>query len=627
MGFIFGWNGFFVEVSEEEGHHGGHGQTVKLFSIVQTSVSIDDRGLWSSFAAAYPEYAGAGYFHEIHTKGGNDEISRRAGGSSFGNAGNDVFNDFATAGTGQIHSFGGGGNDTMNLYFDNVGGRYSHGHHNRGDDPLVQNGFDSFNFLNTSSVSKGEVVVGRLEDYDLSRDTIRVDGKILNLNSLPTNIKIVLHNGDHNDPGAQPQQWLVIKTSTGGYIVYTLEGARIDMNSNGGANGGMQEAHFIEENVANINQSAAYEIVDIFERTPSAKFIDPQDNVPAGMIAQGGITWNDVDRQSADVASLVSGTVNGDLIAAGLNNDTVAAGAGNDRVWGGNGDDVVNGETGDDTLAGNRGNDFVNGGNGDDLIIYHEGADTIIGGAGDDTLEISGDFATKLSLSSNSNNLGITFTEIENVSTGGGADTLMGNAGANSIFGNSGNDVLSGYGGNDSIYGGVGNDLMVGDDSNDLKQDGALFYIVQDLAPHVNASTPWPTIFDHDDFLFGGAGVDRLFGGHGNDLLDGGDGADRLHGGSGADRFTHSGRNGEGTDLVLDYDWTEGDVLIFKGAASGREDFSVSTSDLLGVGAQSIPELLIQHIPSGRVIWTLQGVATHESVMIDLGGQVLDLLI
>ena len=75
-----------------------------------------------------------------------------------------------------------------------------------------------------------------------------------------------------------------------------------------------------------------------------------------------------------------------------------------------------------------------------------------------------------------------------------------------------------------------------------------------------------------DDTLNGGGGDDMLMGGEGDDTLVGGDGADTLTGGSGdddltgdggADTFVFSTADAGDSDVILDFDTTQGtnDVL------------------------------------------------------------------
>jgi len=61
-----------------------------------------------------------------------------------------------------------------------------------------------------------------------------------------------------------------------------------------------------------------------------------------------------------------------------------------------------------------------------------------------------------------------TDTVIENLRTGDGNDTLLGNAVANMLIGGLGDDVLSGGGGADTLFGGGQNDMLVGGEDDDI---------------------------------------------------------------------------------------------------------------------------------------------------------------
>lgn len=96
------------------------------------------------------------------------------------------------------------------------------------------------------------------------------------------------------------------------------------------------------------------------------------------------------------------------------------------------------------------------------------------------------------------------------VSTGGGDDSVTGNARANRMDLGFGDDTASGAGGNDTILGGLG-----------------------------------------ADSLMGAAGNDSLNGGFGRDILMGGDGDDILTGGARADRFVFAVN--AGSDRITDF--------------------------------------------------------------------------
>lgn len=254
--------------------------------------------------------------------------SGRLGGSN----GNDNLTGTAQNGTGQIHAYAKAGNDTLNLDFSNVY-KYSHGHHARGDDDGSNSrGADTFNFKNLRKVD--DIVVGRIDDFDSSRDSLSIDGSNISLNQLKNGSgttfgyswRIVEYDADSRDSATYNQQWILIDTGQG-YAFYALEGARV-ANGNG-ASGGQHEAHFI--GASGGHHVTASELAGF----DTVGYVDPQNYVPSGYSAQGGITINDDDNTYADARAQINGTSSGDLIAGGLNNDNVRAGSGNDRIWGG----------------------------------------------------------------------------------------------------------------------------------------------------------------------------------------------------------------------------------------------------------------------------------------------------
>lgn len=82
-------------------------------------------------------------------------------------------------------------------------------------------------------------------------------------------------------------------------------------------------------------------------------------------------------------------------------------------------------------------------------------------------------------------------------------------------------------------------------------------------------------------WISGGSGADELSGGEAADALVGGTGDDLLRGGPGADRFIFT-RAGFGTDTVLDFSQTEGDMLDVSRLLQGE---STLLSDYVSVAA------------------------------------------
>ena len=243
------------------------------------------------------------------------------------------------------------------------------------------------------------------------------------------------------------------------------------------------------------------------------------------------------------------------------------------------GDDTLNGEAGDDRLSGAGGDDRLIGGDGGDTLRGGDGADTINGGDGDDLIrggETDGDLR----------------------------DVIYAGSGDDSIDGGYGNDLIYGMDGNDTIAGGFGADELQG-------QDG-------------------------DDVITGSAFGDIVFGNAGDDFVNGGFGHDLINGGTGADKFFHAGGDpdamlGHGSDWVQDYDAAEGDVLVFGGAASAT-DFQVNFTHTENretgerSGDDDVQEAFVIYKPTGQILWALVDGAGQDSINLQIGGDVFDLL-
>lgn len=132
-------------------------------------------------------------------------------------------------------------------------------------------------------------------------------------------------------------------------------------------------------------------------------------------------------------------------------------------------------------------------------------------------------------------------TWLENVSTGTGNDTILGNAIENDIAGGAGNDFLFGGLGSDSLYGGAGNDTLDGGLTGDLLYGG-----VGNDSLLGDTSTDELQGGEGADTLRGGTGADTLYGGAGNDSMLGNTGVDLLYGGGGDDWISP----GNGVDVA-----------------------------------------------------------------------------
>lgn len=315
---------------------------------------------------------------------------------------------------------------------------------------------------------------------------------------------------------------------------------------------------------------------------------------------------------------MIDGGANNDILNGGDGDDTLIGGSGTDTINGGNGTDTVsqtvnanqtltdaqltgngtdtltsieqailtggagnntlnasafsgnvtlNGLGGNDTLTGGAGNDILTGGAGNDTYSFNtntaRGSDLIDeSGGGTDTITFSGsnnavalDLGLGGSQAVNGNlNLTITPDQIENVTGGNGADTLIGNTLNNTINGGSGNDTMSGGAGNDSLAGGTGTDTVVqtvdgnqtltnalltgqGNDTLNSIENAVLTGGAGDDTINASAFTGTTTLngLGGNDTITGGSGVDIINGGDGDDTLNGNAGNDTLNGGNGTD--------------------------------------------------------------------------------------------
>ncbi len=279
--------------------------------------------------------------------------------------------------------------------------------------------------------------------------------------------------------------------------------------------------------------------------------------------------------------------------------DTLRGGAAADILSGGGANDVLFGSGGNDTLYGGSGNDILEGGG---------GADRLEGGDGYDwAVYSSSTKAVKVDLLTPSLNTGDAkgdiYVSIEGLRGGLGHDTLAGTAASDRIDGDAGNDSLLGREGSDTLWGGGGNDTLDGGSGADEFYGG-----------------------DGADRLIGGAGNDTLWAGAGNDRLEGGEGDDLLMGGAGADQFLHSGTAAEGSDLVIDYSASQGDLLVYTGIGAQRSDFRVEIIRLPDIGSASQSEAQIVHLPTGRILWTLADGAGMTDIFLRIGNSNYDLV-
>lgn len=527
----------------------------------------------------------------IFTWGGADTITATVRpGQVEGDDGNDEGGE-AHVGHAEWHIYAGRGNDKINMDFSGVNSAYSMGHHVKGDLDEATTTYDvqyadTYDFVNINDVGAGEVVVGRFDDFETTRDILKIDGvAITDLNAPPVlasgvSYKIVRHvgqlgdyngdgivnsaivNGIADDTSFETQLWLVITTASGGHIVYALEDDRVRMLQ-GTTGGRLTEPHFVSSATAAAIIAAS-----------ATTFVDPQNEIPAGeTVEAGGLFMNDNDGTVSDVTAVINGTAFGDRIAAGVNNDVVAANAGNDKVWGGGGADTVNGGTENDTIlggfgndslmgdaghdqvSGELGNDALFGGTGNDQLFGGDGTDVLDGGAGADVLNggsgaDTASYATatagvRADLTTPATNTGFaagdSFVGIENLTGSAYNDVLIGNTGNNALTGGQGSDAVYGGAGNDTITYHAGADTVDGGTGTDTLVFAGTTAVSISLQSVTNNLSLVVTGIENltgggtDDSLAGDGGANVLIGNDGNDSMTGWAGNDSIYGGNGAD--------------------------------------------------------------------------------------------
>ena len=156
----------------------------------------------------------------------------------------------------------------------------------------------------------------------------------------------------------------------------------------------------------------------------------------------------------------------------------------------------------------------VDGTAGDNLFVDTVRREAFDGGAGSDTVSYAtAANAVDADLATGTGNRGDTYSNIENLTGGSGADSLSGDGNANRLEGGAGDDTLAGGGGADTLIGGTGSDTAsFADQTSGISANLA-----------TGATSTGATL----------AEIENLTGGSGADTLTGNTSANRLDGGAG----------------------------------------------------------------------------------------------
>jgi Ca2+-binding RTX toxin-like protein len=154
--------------------------------------------------------------------------------------------------------------------------------------------------------------------------------------------------------------------------------------------------------------------------------------------------------------------------------------------------------------------------------------------------------------------------------------TLTGTPGNNVIHGTNTADTISGLAGNDRLYGASGDDSLGGDDGNDTLYGGSGNDYL--LSPSYDG---YPPFFDEGhDVAYGGAGNDFFYG------VERNAGNDRMFGGPGNDVFDYTAGSTSFDNWFWDEHGfvPVGDDYIYGGAGIDRIQFSDPTPYPIGAG-------------------------------------------
>lgn len=266
-------------------------------------------------------------------------------------------------------------------------------------------------------------------------------------------------------------------------------------------------------------------------------------------------------------------------------------------------------ETGVDTLYGGNALDGIYAYGGNDTIVlgaYVGGADYVDGGAGSDTVDYTGT-SSKLVISiADTYNGTVTglgaanndvLANIENISTGSGADDVTGSSAANTIRTDGGADTIHGGGGNDMIYAGGGADKMWGEAGSDnyyvdnagdvvteaggQGTDTVYTTITYTLTANVEKLVLQSGAIDGT----GNALANTIIGSAAANTLDGGAGADTLIGGAGNDVYIVDNSSDSVTELASEgTDRIEASISITALAANVENLTLTNSADIDGAG-------------------------------------------
>jgi glucose/arabinose dehydrogenase/Ca2+-binding RTX toxin-like protein len=284
---------------------------------------------------------------------------------------------------------------------------------------------------------------------------------------------------------------------------------------------------------------------------------------------------------TASYASRTSGvTVTIDGTADDGNTDDGPAGA-RDNV-NANVENITGGAAAD-TLTGNGANNVLDGGNGPDALNGLGGTDTAsyasrttgvtvtIDGVANDGNAADGPTGARDNVN----------TDVENLTGGVFADTLIGNGAANVLNGGTGPDLLDGGDGPDTLNGLAGKDTVTY-----ASRTSGVTVTIDGIADDGNTADGPAGARDNVNTdvenIIGGAAADTLTGNGADNVLNGGNGPDALNGLGGTDTVTYASRT---SGVTVTIDGTADDGNSADGPKRARDNVNTDVENLIGGAA------------------------------------------
>lgn len=369
----------------------------------------------------------------------------------------------------------------------------------------------------------------------------------------------------------------------------------------------------------------------------------------AALYGQSSVDHIVVDLSSGVSAKIMAGasTIATDSLYA---IEEIVATSGDDTLIGGSGAQTFYGGAGNDTLTGNIDGDYLDGEGGINLADYSGRSSNLV-----------------INLAAASNNAYVsgattpadTLTNIQNITTGSGADTITGNSSDNIVHAGSANDIISGGEGNDTLFGEAGNDTFIGGDGDDTliggtstvtdsgvdtaDYSGTLYFGVNvdlSLGTASGSTIGNDSLFGIEnvigsaqaDILKGGSGVNTLSGLGGDDTLYGNLDGDRLDGGIGTNTADYSTSNamvanlGTGEAYLVATPAIKDSLILMQNVTSGlgNDTLTGASGTVNTLSANGGDDTLIGNLDGdtligGSGIDTMNYGAANTSLTVDMG--------